>query len=238
MAKIIVCHSRKGGVGKTTMAYELAYELDAVLVDLEYDGGGATGKWGDRPLDRARIPILDAIRTGKTPKPLNGFKKPRLVPGHPDLYDQAPSEDAMADALVQWAGEWDTEWVVVDTHPGATTQAHGALSVANVVLAPTPLRKLDLDATEQLVDELADYPLVISPTMVPAAPPGTMIDRLARMIDGTPVQVAPPVPHAARVGTRTKRIAITAEEPPAKPLRAFAAAITDTAKFLQEYVND
>lgn len=38
-AKIVVCHSRKGGVGKSLLAYELAYLLDAVLVDLEHDGG-------------------------------------------------------------------------------------------------------------------------------------------------------------------------------------------------------
>lgn len=49
MTNIIVCHSRKGGVGKTTLAYELAWLLDAVLVDLESDGGerlrsGAIGR--------------------------------------------------------------------------------------------------------------------------------------------------------------------------------------------------
>ncbi|MFC9556065.1 ParA family protein [Rhodococcus sp. NPDC056960] len=237
MANIIVCHSRKGGVGKTTEAYELAYELDAVLVDLEHDGGGATRKWGYRPQDRVKVPLLDAIRSGRVPKPMKGFKKPLLVPGHPDLYDQAPSEEVMAEALVRWAEEWDTEWVVVDTHPGSSPHGHGALSVANVVLAPTPLRTLDLDATEQLIDELADYPLVISPSMVPPVPPARAVERLTRMIEGTPVQVGPPIPAASHVGTRTKRIAITAEEPPAKPLRAFAAAITDTAKYLREYVQ-
>lgn len=39
MAKILVSHSRKGGVGKSTLSYELAYRLDAVLVDLEHDRG-------------------------------------------------------------------------------------------------------------------------------------------------------------------------------------------------------
>lgn len=237
MTYIIVCHSRKGGVGKSTLAYELAWQLDAVLVDLEHDGGGVTKKWGDRPLDRVRIPILDSIRSGGTPKPLKGFHKPRLIPGHPDLYDQAPDENAMADALMKWANEWDTDWVVVDTHPGASPHAHGAMTVANIVLAPTPLRISDLDATEQMVDDMVDYPVVISPTMVPPVPAANLIKRLEKIVAGTPVQVAPPIPEARAVGTRTKRVAITSEDPPPKALAKVATALTETAEFVKEYVR-
>ncbi len=237
MTNIIVCHSRKGGVGKTTLAYELAWLLDAVLVDLEHDGGGATSKWGDRPLDRIRIPILDSVRTGSTPKPLRGFRKPRLIPGHPALLDQAPDETAMADALVKWAQEWDTDWVVVDTHPGASPHTHGAMAVANIVLAPTPLRVADLAATEQMVNDMADYPLVISPTMVPSVPSASIIKRLERIVDGTPVQVSSPIPEARGVGLRTKRMAITAEDPPPKALAKVAAALEETAEFMKEYVR-
>jgi chromosome partitioning protein len=48
MTKIVSVHSRKGGVGKTTMAYELAWLLGGVLVDLEWDDGSATRQWGYR----------------------------------------------------------------------------------------------------------------------------------------------------------------------------------------------
>ena len=51
--KFVVCHSRKGGVGKTTLAYELAWLLGAPLVDLEWEGGSASRKWGYRYEDRA-----------------------------------------------------------------------------------------------------------------------------------------------------------------------------------------
>jgi chromosome partitioning protein len=78
---------------------------------------------------------------------MRGFKKPALVPGHPDLYDHQPDADTMADALTKWAQEWDTDWIIVDTHPGASPAAHGALAVANIVLAPTALRTAELDAT-------------------------------------------------------------------------------------------
>jgi chromosome partitioning protein len=235
---IAVCHSRKGGVGKSFIAYELATLLGAVLVDLEHDGGGVTTKWGYRPLDHPRSRLLDALEPGApAPKPLRGFKKPDLVPGHPDLYDHQPDANTMSEALTKWAQEWDTDWIIVDTHPGASPAAHGALAVANIVLAPTALRTAELDATQELVNEIADYPLVIVPNFVPSTPPAAEIGRLRSIIEGTPVQVAPPIPAAQHVGTRKKRIAITAETPPAKSLRRVATALENVATFVKGYVN-
>ena len=238
MTAIVVCHARKGGVGKSVVAYELAYLLDAVLVDLEHDGGGVTAKWGYRPQDHPRARLLDALQPGAgAPRPLRGFKKPQLVPGHPDLYDQQPDADTMSEALAKWAQEWDTEWVVVDTHPGASPAAHGALAVANVVLTPTALRIAELDATAELVNEMADYPLVLVPNFVPNVPPAAEIQRLRRITEGTPVQVAPPIPMASGVGTRKKRMAITAETPPAKALQKVAASLTDLSTFVKGYID-
>lgn len=235
---IAVCHSRKGGVGKSFLAYELAYLLDAVLVDLEHDGGGVTAKWGYRPQDHPRARLLEALHTGApAPRPMRGFKKPTLVPGHPDLYDQQPDANTMAEALTKWGEEWGTDWIVVDTHPGASPAAHGALSVANIVLAPTALRTAELDATAELVNEIADYPLVLVPNFVPTTPPAPEIERLRRIIAGTPVQVAPPIPTALHVGTRKKRMAITAETPPAKSLQKVADALGNLSDFVKGYVN-
>ena len=239
MTAIVVCHSRKGGVGKSFLAYELAYLLGAVLVDLEHDGGGVTTKWGYRPQDHPRSRLLEALEPGNesSPRPMRGFKKPALIPGHPDLYDHQPDATTMADALTRWGQEWDTDWIVVDTHPGASPAAHGALAVANIVLAPTALRTAELDATAELVNEIADYPLVIVPNFVPTTPPAAEIQRLRGIVDGTPVQVAPPIPTALHVGTRKKRIAITAETPPAKSLQKVATALTSLSIFVKGYVD-
>ncbi|MDM2402049.1 ParA family protein [Mycobacteroides abscessus] len=237
-AKIITVHSRKGGVGKTTLAYEIAYALGAVLGDLEHDQGSATDLWGYLPLERNRVPILDAIRTGKTPKPLKGVMKPRLIPGHPYLADDPPSRREMSDALLQWADELDTDWIVIDTHPGIADMTHGALAVSNVVLAPAPLQSVRaMRGLEQLVDEMSDYPVIISPNMVPPVPPEGPIKRISKMIEGTKIQVGPPIPKTVAVEKRTKRIAITAEKQPAIPLRPFADAIRETAEYIKEYVK-
>lgn len=233
---VLVTHSRKGGVGKTTFAYELAWLLGAVLVDFEWEQGSATRTWGYRWEDRIRSPLLSAIESGSVPKPLKGFNKPRLVPGHPDFEQQQPEAEAVADLIEKWAAEWGG-WVVVDTHPGATRATNGALAVADLVVVPVPLATKDLDATESLVSELGDYPLVLVPNKVPPVPPAAEIARLRHIIAGTPVQVGPPAPRTSAVETRKKRMAITSEHPPAKALRPFANAMEQLAQFAKEYVR-
>lgn len=237
MTKILVVHSRKGGVGKTTLAYDLAFILGAVLLDLDWEEGGATRVWGYRWEDRVRSPLLTALETRRAPKPLRGFRKPLLVPGHPEFEQVQPSADNMADLLTDWAGEWGTDWVVIDTHPGATSATNGALSIADIVIAPTVLATKDLNATEGLVRELADYPLVLVPNKVPPIPPAAEVNRLEAMIAGTPVQVGPLVPQTPAVAVRKKRMAITSEDPTPKALRRVAAALTQVAEFAKEYTN-
>jgi chromosome partitioning protein len=237
MINILVVGSRKGGVGKSSTAYELAWLLDAVLVDFEWDGGGVTRKWGYRHEDRLAAPLITALERHRTPKPLKGFRKPDLVPGSPLLLDAQPTAEDMADAVARWAKDWGREWVVIDTHPGASPAAHGAMSVANVVCVPTGLRTDDLNGTEAMVAEMPDYPLVLIPNFVPRVPPAAEITRLARIIDRTPVRVGPPIPFASAVGTRKKRLAITSEQPPAKALRAVATAYQAVAEYVKEYVR-
>jgi cellulose biosynthesis protein BcsQ len=58
MTKIVVCHSRKGGVGKSTIAYELAWLLAAPLIDLDWEEGGVSRTWGYRWEERTRVRIL------------------------------------------------------------------------------------------------------------------------------------------------------------------------------------
>jgi len=239
MAKIVVTHSRKGGVGKSTIAYELAWLLGAPLVDLDWETGGTnTSTWGYRWQDRATAPLLAALEKGRAPRLVTGFRKPDLVPCHPDFEFQQPPPDQMADALSKWAGEWGREWIVVDTHPGATDATNGALSVANVVLIPTALATRDLNGAEATINELIDYPLILVPNKVPPSPPTAEICRIEQLVQNTPIRVGPPIPNALAVGTRKKRIPITAEDPPAWPLRPVAAAMRELAELIKEYVSD
>ena len=128
MTKIISVAASKGGVTKTTLSFELAHLLDAPLIDLDWDSGGATRKWGYRHETHVRSPLLDALETGRAPTLLSGHgRRPDLLPGHPDFAARQPEADQMALLLEKWAATWGKPYVVVDTHPGAAHAGHGAM---------------------------------------------------------------------------------------------------------------
>ncbi len=233
MPLIVTVAARKGGVGKTTLAYELAWLLGAPLVDLEFDDGSATRLWGYRHEDRVRAPLLDALEQGRTPRPMSGYHKPDLVPCHPDFQLNQPDPEAMADALTTWTGEWDRDFVVVDTHGGGSPSGDGAIAAAGVVVVPVPLRTKDLNATEGMVKEMPDYPLVLVPSMVPRVPSAAEIARISDFVGGTPITVAEPVPFVRSLETRKKRVAITSEDPMPRTYVGFAAALQSLAGFIK-----
>jgi chromosome partitioning protein len=233
MSRIVTVAARKGGVGKTTLAYELAWLLGAPLVDLEFDDGSATRMWGYRHEERMRVPLLDAIESGRTPRLLTGYHKPDLVPCHPDFQLNQPTPEAMADILTRWAGEWGRDFVVVDTHGGGSPSGDGAIAAASVVVVPTPLKTKDLNATEGMVREMPDYPLVIVPNMIPRVPSAAEIRRVAEIVEGTPIPVAEPVPYVRGIETRKKRVAITSDAPTPKAYQGFVASLQGLAGFVK-----
>lgn len=234
MPTIVTIASRKGGVGKSTIAYELATCLDAILLDLEWDGGSVSRRWGYRAEERATDPLIAALDKDRAPRVLKGFRKPDLVPGSPALVDTGLDAEAWADTIEKWAGEWGRT-LVIDTHPGAAAPTHGAMAVSSLTLVPAGLRTDDLAGAEQIVREMGDYPLAIIPNLVHRVPPAAELKRLGQIIDGTPVRVGPPVPYARSIETRKRRMAMTAEEPTPKALEKAVTAYRELATFVQEY---
>src|ERR1700694_4686620 len=62
--RVVTLAATKGGVGKTVLAYELAAVLGAVLVDLDWDTGGASRLWGHDTRRFKRSALLDAFEHG------------------------------------------------------------------------------------------------------------------------------------------------------------------------------
>lgn len=218
MSKIVTVWAPKGGVGKTTLAYEIAYALGGVLVDLEWDDGGARVQWGIRepePSKRARL--LRGFRTGQAPRPLRAKRRPDLVPGHPDLEDELPQSERLAALLPKWAVEWERPFVVIDTHPGSGRAGRGALAVADLVLVPTLLKTKELNALAGAVVEYRDFPLLIVPNMVPPVPPAKELERLEAIVRSAGVPVAPPVRNHPWWARRQIPSAITSHPADAVP---------------------
>ena len=231
---IVTVAAAKGGVGKTTLAYELAAALDGVLIDLDWDSGGATRMWGYDPSSYRRAPLLDAFEAGPAGKPPNPRKRihqPSLVPAHGDLAASAIDGGLVADCLSAWSEKWGDQVVVVDTHPGANALTDGAMEVADLVVVPVVLGSRELDALEGMMANLREYRLLLVPNMVPPSPPRRLFDRLKELVNGTPV--APLVSEHRWIRRRLRRSAVTLQPNPGVQVARAAAEFKEVARAVE-----
>ncbi len=63
------------------------------------------------------------------------------------------------------------------------------------------------------------------------------VTRLGAIVEGIPVRVGPIIPRTDAIGIRRKRMAITAEDLPAKALQPAAEALRDLAGYVRSYPN-
>ncbi len=233
MPKIITVAAYKGGVGKTTLALELAQLLDAPLVDLDWDKGGATNRWGYR--EGATSPLLDALESGKVPRLRKGRGKPDLVPGDRSFEANQPEAEAVAEALEKWAAAWQRPYLVADTHPGGSPATLGAMQAGSVVVTPTVLAAAELDGLEGLLEEAADYPLLIVPNKVPRVPDRRLLDRLRALVSRYDLPVAPVVSEHRRLPRRTGRMAVSALDPVPQTWKHYAEELAAVANSIKRY---
>lgn len=193
---ILTVTAHKGGVGKTTLAYELGAILNGILIDLDFHGGGATHLWGFDPRGAKTAPLLDALERGpdgRPPRPKRRPNKPDLIPSHPDLGAARLDAEEFADCLEAWAQTFEGRPLVIDTHPGAHPTTDGALQVADLIVAPVPPGRRELGATRSMLAELLGYPVLLVPMMAPPLPPDWWIEALQEFAKAETVHLAPPI---------------------------------------------
>jgi chromosome partitioning protein len=237
---IVTVAAHKGGVGKTELAKELAWLLAAVFIDFDWDRGGATRAWGYRHETRTNAPLLDAMETGRTPRPLTGGPfRADLVPSHPDWGNNQPQVEYLTGQLEKWSAEWRRP-IVIDTHPGggedANSSAAAAITAANIVVVPIVLETKPLEALEGMADELRAFPLLIIPNMVNAVPK-SMYDRLKRISEDYNIPVGPIVGKYGWLSQRTLRIAVAARTPLPARTKPFVDEITAVARAVIDYAS-
>lgn len=215
---IVTAAAWKGGDGKSTFARELAYLLGAVLVDLDWDRGCSSRSMGYRYEKYVRYPMQDAFRNGTVPRPVKGRRMADLVPSYPGLVDEQPDREAVTDALLKWAREWQRP-VVVDTHPGGCEATYGAVNAANVAVVPAVLTKESLNALEGMVDELTSHPLLITPNKV-SAPPSWARKQLRTITSSHGGFPTGPVVHdESWLRSRRINVAVSSEPVPKRAMR-------------------
>jgi len=238
MSSIIVLAANKGGVGKTSLALEIAYALQGILVDLDWDAGGATRAWGYNTEARTRSSLLAALNgSGKVPQPVHGQGRPALVPSHPLLAEATVTPDEMAEKLTAWAATWEAPYVVVDTHPGAASLSYGAMAAANLVVVPVVLGNRELDALSGMLAEFKDFRLLLIPNRVPSSPDARQIDRLEELAKEHNVMVGPPIAEYRWLPRRRHRTALGAIKNPGEKPRAALTQIAAVVTAIKESVG-
>lgn len=207
---IVTVAAWKGGVGKTELAKELGWIFNGVLVDLDWDNGGASPNWGYRHQTRTTAPLLDALETNRIPRPLTGHGvKADLLPSHPDFAGVQPDEETMANALESWSRAWKRP-VVIDTHPGGVPSTLGAVAVANVIVVPVNLDVRALAALEGMAEDLqGGYPLLFIPTRIASAP-AKLVRDLTRISTTYDIPVGPMVSYHPFLPRRSRPSAVSA----------------------------
>jgi chromosome partitioning protein len=233
--KIVTVAGWKGGIGKSQLAYELAWLLGAPLVDWDWDRGGVTRKWGYRVEDRIGSLLLDAMERGRVPRPVTGFRKPELVPSHPDLMENQPAPEPGADAILTWARTWRRPYVVCDTHPGGCGSTYAAVSAAHVIVVPVVLAVNELEALEGMLEELPDYPLLLIPYKIAAVPGAAEINKLDTLVKKFKPQVGPAVSKYTWLEKRKIRVALTSYEPEPARIAPVSAELRAVAEAVRNY---
>lgn len=231
---ILTVAAMKGGTGKTTNAYEIAAALDAVLVDLDWDGGGATRMWGDNPEKRRTSPLLDAFERGPghVPRTRSNPGQPTLVPSSADLAASRIDRNLVADCLQSWAAAFAPRHLVVDTHPGSNELTDGGLLAADLVVVPVKLAERELDALAQMLKEYGDYRMALVPTMVPPVPPARLVTRLGGLAEEAGVPVVGLISEHRWIGRRLRRRAVVCEPQPGRQVARAAEEYRNTARHL------
>lgn len=109
------------------------------------------------------------------------------------------------------------------------------MNAATVVLVPIQLATNSLNALEGMLEEAADYPIVVVPNMVPTVPPAPAVRRLRELAERYQVRVAQPVSTCVALPNRQQRMAVAALDPTPARLARYVDELRGVAEVVKSY---
>ena len=146
--KTIVIANNKGGVGKTTVASQIAFYLgragySVIAVDLDGQRNLTSALGGTRVVGNA----LQMLEGGEAPSFSVDPGEVVLIEGDRDV--PVSSDDAVLQSTVAALDGLDgADFCIVDTPPTFSALVYGALLTADFMLSPIELKRFSLDGVE------------------------------------------------------------------------------------------
>ncbi len=245
---VITVAAAKGGVGKTTLAYELAAALGAVLMDCDWDAGGATRLWGDDPSRRLRSPVLTALLAcapgirGPLPAPprtLEGECKPGLLPMDTRLSDIRDIDiDRWRYLLTSWTSAWQRP-LVIDTHPGLAPLSDAAMAAANLVVVPLVYGAMEITALHDFLQQRGAFPILLVPYRKrEIRANGKLVEPILDEVARLGLRASPPIgdhPFLSRRAWRRSAVCLTKN--PGRDLAGAAEEFRTVARHIVELLR-
>ena len=186
MARVYVIANQKGGVGKTSVAVNLAaslahYGRRVLLVDLDPQGNATTGSG----VDKARVaktvygallgqhPLADAVVTTEAGFDVVGANRD-LAGAEVELIDLQRREHRLRDALAEAGGAYD--FVVIDCPPALNMLTVNGFTAADAVIIPMQCEYYALEGLSDLVGTLRRIRQALNPRIEVEALVRTMYD--------------------------------------------------------------
>ena len=186
--KIIAVANRKGGVGKTTTAINIATAMAAIgkkvlVLDLDPQGNATTSMGVDKKQCQyssydVLINGLDAIKAVKACE-IPGFyilpSTPGLAGAEIELINVNKREFVLRNALQKLNGEYD--YVLIDCPPSLNLITINALVASNSVIIPLQCEFLALEGLTDLVKNINQIKKVFNPELKVQGIVLTMFDK-------------------------------------------------------------
>ncbi len=186
--KVIAVANRKGGVGKTTTAINIATAMAAIgkkvlVLDLDPQGNATTSMGVDkRKCEYSSYDVLInntdpelAIKSCEIPDFYILPSKPELAGAEIELIDIEKREFVLRRALMNITGKYD--YVLIDCPPSLNLITINALVAANSVIIPLQCEFLALEGLTDLIKNINQIKKVFNPGLKVQGIILTMYDR-------------------------------------------------------------